>query len=315
MSRWRTQRIGSSDSRPASPFRRSRALLLCLLSLGFLLSLGLETAGVAAEAADGAPALSAEGGVEGEADPGLRADARARLERAIADYEAAQAETDREARIAGFQRAERGFASAIEGGSASAALYTNLGHAALQAGRPGDAVLAYRRALRLDPRASTARQNLAHVRARLPAWVPRPGDVEGAEDLLFAYRRVPAGLRSLSAAGCFALAAFAFVLSGRRRAGAWRGVALLSGAFWLILLASVWLDPGRTGPATAAVLTAEETPARVSDSTLAPLAFPEALPAGVEVERLELRGDFARIRLANGRDVWVRRSSVTPVGG
>jgi hypothetical protein len=63
------------------------------------------------------------------------------------------------------------------------------------------------------------------------------------------------------------------------------------------------------------VLTSDETPARVSDSALAPLAFPEPLPAGVEVERLEVRGDFARIRLANGRDVWVRSSSVTPVAG
>jgi hypothetical protein len=65
----------------------------------------------------------------------------------------------------------------------------------------------------------------------------------------------------------------------------------------------------------AAVLTAAETPARSSDSARAPLAFPDPLPQGVEVERLEVRGDFARVRLANGRDVWVRSSSVTPVEG
>src|SRR5690606_34729281 len=110
----------------------------------------------------------------GEAESPGDADARARLERAIADYEAAQAETDREARLAAFARAERGFASLIEDGTASAALYTNLGHAALQAGRRGEAVLAYRRALLLDPGATTPRQNLAHLRAQLPAWVPRP---------------------------------------------------------------------------------------------------------------------------------------------
>ena len=45
----------------------------------------------------------------------------------------------------------------------------------------------------------------------------------------------------------------------------------------------------------------------------AALAFPDPLPQGVEVERLEVRGDFARVRLANGRDVWVRGSSVTPI--
>lgn len=251
----------------------------------------------------------------GEAESPGDADARARLERAIADYEAAQAETDREARLAAFARAERGFASLIEDGTASAALYTNLGHAALQAGRRGEAVLAYRRALLLDPGATTPRQNLAHLRAQLPAWVPRPSSSEGGQDLLFAYRRLSAGLRSLAAAGCFALAALAlaFGLSGRGRTGAWRGLALAAGALWLVLLASVLLDRGRTGTATAAVLTADETPARVSDSALAALALPESLPGGVEVERLELRGEFARIRLANGRDVWVRRSAVTPI--
>ena len=46
---------------------------------------------------------------------------------------------------------------------------------------------------------------------------------------------------------------------------------------------------------------------------LARLAFPDPLPQGVEALRLETRGDFARIRLANGRDVWVRNGSLTPV--
>ncbi|MFO0687997.1 MAG: BatD family protein [Myxococcota bacterium] len=248
---------------------------------------------------------------EGDAPAAPATDARARLERAVADYEAAQAEADRDARLAGFQRALQGFASLIDEGARSPALYTNLGNAALQAGRAGQAVLAYRRALRLDPTVATARQNLAHVRSRLPGWVPRPGSSE-SDGALQAYRRIAAPTRALAAAGCFAAAALAFVLAGRRPTGAWRGLAIALGLAWLGLLASVVAD-ARGAAGQPGVLTTEETVARSSDSALAALAFPDPLPQGVEVERLEVRGDFARVRLANGRDVWVRGSSVTPI--
>ena len=240
-------------------------------------------------------------------------DVRARLERALADYEQAQAEADRDARSAGFHRAEQGFAALIAEGLETPSLYTNLGNAALQASNLGEAVLAYRRALNLDPGATTARQNLAHIRSLLPAWVPRPTGSEGADSLLV-YRRVPASTRSLVAAGCFALAALFYAVGQRRTNGPWRGFAFGIGLAWIGLVASVVLDDsGQAGE--AAVLTADETPARSSDSAMAALAFPDPLPQGVEVERLEIRGEFARIRLANGRDVWVRSSSVTPVAG
>lgn len=244
--------------------------------------------------------------------PAAESDAAVRLERALADYATAQAEMDRDARIAGFQRAARGFAALVDEGAASPALFTNLGNAALQAGHVGQAVLAYHRALRLDPDDATARQNLAHVRSLLPAWVPRPSGRESGA-ALFVDRRIPLPTRWLAGAGCFAIAALALVLAGRRRSGAWRGLGIVSGLAWLALVASVVLE-GRATTARIAVLVAEETPARTADSMLAPLALPEPLPAGVEVERLEERGDFARVRLANGRDVWVRSSSVAVVG-
>ena len=63
-----------------------------------------------------------------------------------------------------------------------------------------------------------------------------------------------------------------------------------------------------------ALYAAGERP-QMDDSALAPLAFPDPLPAGVEVRLLEARDDWARVRLANGRDVWVRASSVTAVEG
>lgn len=233
------------------------------------------------------------------------------LEQALLNYAEALAEPDRDERIAVFARAEYGFASVVSHGSKNAALYTNLGNAALQAEHIGQAVLAYHRALRLDPEAEAAHQNLVHLRTLLPTWVPHPTSTSGIEPLFF-YRRISQGQRSHLAAACFAFAAASLAISVRRREGAWRGLAILGGVAWALILSSVVFDSAE-GNRVVAVVTADETYARSADSRLAALAYPDPLPAGAEVELLEERTAWARVRLANGRDVWVRTSSVTLV--
>ena len=256
----------------------------------------------------GGPAWSQGAGEQG----GLAASStEAQLERALADYAMALAETDRDVRLAGFSRAEQGFAAVVREGVETPALLTNLGNAAFQAAHPGRAVLAYRRALALDPNAVVPRQNLAHFRSLLPSWVPTPSEAEGAQSLLF-YRAIPLSMRSGLAAGAFALGAGAFVLAVRRKEGAWRGLGYFAWVVWALLLASVLLD-GREAQRDFAVISVAETPARSADSALAPLSLPDPLPAGVEVERLEKRAEWSRVRLANGRDVWVRNSAVTSI--
>ena len=58
---------------------------------------------------------------------------------------------------------------------------------------------------------------------------------------------------------------------------------------------------------------AEETLARASDSSNAPARFTEPLPGGTEVEVIEIRDRWVRIRLANDREAWVSRGSLTMV--
>ena len=233
------------------------------------------------------------------------------LEQALTVYAQALEDPNRDSRIAKFAHAEFGFSKLLESGAWNAALLTNLGNAALQAEHRGEAVLAYRRALLLDPEASAAIQNLAHVRGLLPSWVPRPDSSEGLQALFF-YRKIPVVQRANLAAGFFVFAAVSLAVSNRRRDGAWRGLALMGGLAWALLLASVLLDQDpRRG--RGAVVTAEETLARSADSRLAALALPEPLPAGAEVEILEHRAEWTRIRLHNGREVWVRGSRVTRI--
>ncbi len=240
-------------------------------------------------------------------------DREARLREALEHYAGALTESGRDARLAGFSRAEQGFASLVADGVRTAGLFTNLGNAALQAQHPGQAVLAYHRALRMAPDATAARQNLSHLRTRLPSWVPRPDSSEGAQALLF-FRQIGPEMRSQIAAICFAAMAACVALAIRRRESAFRGLAILFGLGFTSALGSLVYD-GVAGEDNLAVLVADEVLARSADSSLAPLALPDPLPAGVEVDLLEERAEWTRIRLANGRDVWVRSSTVERVAG
>ena len=61
------------------------------------------------------------------------------------------------------------------------------------------------------------------------------------------------------------------------------------------------------------VLVADETVARAADSALAPQTLPAPLPGGVEVQILERRSSWLRIRLASGRDAWIPESAAAEI--
>lgn len=233
------------------------------------------------------------------------------LDRALEDYASALAEPEREARRDGFVRAYLGFSALFEDGVTTAPLLTNLGNAALQAGRMGEAVLAYRRAIDVDPGAGKARQNLDHLRRQLPGGVPRPGPAEGASPPILERVFSPV-IWSAIAALSFVVFAAALAVSVRWQEGAWRGVALLAAVVWAVIVGSFVYDSVAI-ESEWAVVTADEAMARSADSALAPLAWPDPLPAGVEVRLVESREGWTRVRLSNGRDVWLRESNLTRV--
>jgi tetratricopeptide (TPR) repeat protein len=234
------------------------------------------------------------------------------LDEAIATYSAAMNSEERSLRLGAFRRSENLFARAVENGAQNAEIYTNLGNAALQGERLGHAVLAYRRALLLDPDHARALQNLEHARSLLPPWVPHPQRGGALGSFFFWHRTLSRDERQLSAALCFALAALLAALSIRFGSPTPRNVAILPALAWCVLLASLAFDPASQEKG-AAVITADEVVARAADSAFAPRLFPAPLPGGVEVRVSERRAPWMRIRLANGRDVWITESSITPV--
>ena len=234
------------------------------------------------------------------------------LTEAVATYTSALDTEERDARLAAFRRAAGLFQSVADAGVRNADLYTNLGNAFLQAESLGNAVLAYRRALLLDPDHPRALQNLDHARSLLATWVPRPRAGGLLDTFFFWHRTLSRPARRAAAAFCFAAAALLLAASILWRQTALRSVALLPALAWVGLLASIWLDPASQADREA-VVTSDETVARAADSALAPSAFPEPLPGGVEMRVLEERPPWLRVRLANGRDAWVAQSSVATV--
>ena len=256
------------------------------------------------------------------AGPVAAASAEQLLEEAVLEYRAALDAADRDARLERFRRAELLFSRLVGGpdddprdptdGIRNADLYTNLGNAALQAERLGPAVLAFRRALALDPDHRRASQNLEHARRLLPEWVPRP-QTGGILDTFFVWSRALArGERSALAALLFVLTAILVAVAIRWRRTLFRNLALIPAAGWLVLVGSLLIDPGRAGRDEAVVMV-PETIARAADSARAPARFNHPLPGGAEVRIIETRDRWSHIRLANGRDAWVQSSSLAPV--
>jgi len=234
------------------------------------------------------------------------------IDEGITAYAKAQSITDRDARIAAFSRAERFFEQAARSGNASAALYANTGIAALQAERIGPAVLAFRRALAIDPDHTRSQRNLTHARSLLPTWVPKSG-AEGVLDTFFLWHRIlSASERAAAGAVCFLLATLAFAVAIRWPNRLARGAGMVFAATWLGLIASLALE-SYADQGDHAVITVDETVARASDSANAPARFSEPLPGGTEVVVTERRTPWARIRFANGREAWVNGQSLTLV--
>jgi tetratricopeptide (TPR) repeat protein len=231
------------------------------------------------------------------------------LDQALTAYRSAQETSSAADRPAAFARAERLFAAAAAEGPASADLWTNVGTAALQAEHIGAAILAYRRALVLDPDNRHAQQNLVHARTLLPAWVPRPEGGGFLDSFLAWQHAMSAGERRGAAALSFFVAAAMLGASLAGGSGALRLFAFVPLAVWGLLTASTVAAASERG----GVIANAETVARAADSRNAPARFAEALPAGTEVTVAETRGEWARVVLADGRDAWVTAAAVDPV--
>jgi hypothetical protein len=197
-------------------------------------------------------------------------------------------------------------------GVRSAALYANLGNAAVLADRWPEAIWAYHTGLKLEPDGQAMRAHLAFARAKViypPAGQGRP-DADSWPDWL---RRPKIDNLAWVLAAVYGLTWFtagcAFLLR-RRQFFVFAGISI---AFTVVLGVALWheLRQADIDRKTPLVVLVENTPfQRGNDSSYPQHPAVPLLPRGLEARQQHRRGNWLQIRLATGELGWVHAANV-----
>lgn len=247
-----------------------------------------------------------------------------------------------------FAEAAALYDAAADGGAIrNTDLDTNIGNARLLAGDSARAIGAFRRALALEPGHEGAARGLAAARraAGTESLAPRsiipgsflyptaptsPGPVAAASPTqsrfspraLFAagadaLERVNARVRpgTLRAVAIFTYTlAFAAAIArtvGVHRVPRWAPAAVLGVSF--LIASPLMIRAWRAWDVVDAVVVGADIVARQGPAELYDPAFKEPLRPGLEVRIREVRGDWARVLIADSREAWMRTSGIEPI--
>ncbi len=234
----------------------------------------------------------------------------AQLKDARESYQKALSSEDADERRRAFKKAYKLLSSVSETKVDRPELLTDLGNAALGSGEFGAAMLAFRRTLALDSTHKRAKRNVSWLREQHPSWYPRAESETPVEAFFFWHTRMNSAQKHLVGAVAFALAFLLlsfWVASGSRLAGRIAAAFLF---FWAAMLVSLIADPNLS---THAVVTTDGATLHAADSFGAPKAFPNPLPAGAELEVVEVRGTWSKVSLPDGQTGWIPANMFTRV--
>ena len=200
-----------------------------------------------------------------------------------------------------------------KGGVRNGKLYYNIGNAYFRMGDLGRAILYYRRAERLIPDDPNLRQNLHTARRQRRDKIEVPERTRVLHTLFFWHYDFSTQIRLTLFTVCFALVWVCAIARrfSRKALLAWGIVlsAVLAAMLFGSLLVEELHDRGHVG----GVVLAPEVVARKGDSETYQASFEEPLHAGSEFERLERRGDWLHVALADGRRCWLPAKAVALV--
>lgn len=213
---------------------------------------------------------------------------------------------------AAFARSAKLYEQLEADGYHNAALYRNLGNAALLADDLPHAVFAYRRGLRLTPNDLELRRSLAYAREQVtypaqglfgrpptehrPPWLPR----------------LPV-LTPWLAFGFYCVGCLAVMVGRMLRRGPWLTVAGFSfGLAVLLVMGLTWegWESQQEDNRPLVVVAQDGLLLRRGNGNAYPARYPTPLNKGVEARRLFERGDWLQIELSGGETGWVPRSAV-----
>lgn len=199
-----------------------------------------------------------------------------------------------------------------EHGRATAAVFANAGNAALLLERDAEAILAFRRALRIDPTDRVAIAGLEAGRARVGTVVPRSTAASAVELGLVWRRWISGGTLAAAALVCWTLVWMNVGVRSLGHVGGLRRTPLLiaGGVCAAAALAEqVFVHNTETGVVTVEVASYQGPSAAVFEPT-----FDAPLPAGTEFTRREVRDGWWHVRLADGTDTWIPSNTADLVG-
>jgi hypothetical protein len=172
-------------------------------------------------------------------------------------------------------------------------------------------VLAYRRALDLDPGLERARLNLAWVRAQQPSWAPARDDGGAIDTLLFWHRRMTTPQKHILAAIAYAALILLLIpIGARARPALRRRLSLIPAVMALAMWGSLAGERDTSGDA---VVISDGVVLRAADNPGAPAVLAEPVPAGAEAIIIEERESWDRLALASGTTGWLPSGALTRV--
>lgn len=203
-----------------------------------------------------------------------------------------------------WNEAERGYEQVLTQRGSSAPTLFNLANAQFRQGKLGQAILSYERARWLAPNDPDITANLELARSKAGVAAQRQPGLERLAQTM-----------SWTAWSCLATAMVLGIMAAllfrellpRARAGL-SGSALLCA---LVLLFSISALAVRWPELHCAIVTAPQTPARVSPVTVVQPLF--ALRAGESVILKRIHGQFALIANGQGQEGWVPRDAVAQI--
>lgn len=194
----------------------------------------------------------------------------------------------------------------VDSGVVNGKLYYNLGNAHLRLGRIGKAIIAYRRAQRLNPTDGRVVANLRSARNLSATHIEASAESVLIRKLFFWHFDTSIKGRAV-AAEVFIGAAWLALIVGlfvrRRWLGSLGGTAMVLGVVLIVSVAVQWR--AETSSPEGVLIANEVVVRKGNDESYQP-QFNEPLSQGVEFRVLESRSEWYRIRLANGKEGWIR---------
>ena len=211
-----------------------------------------------------------------------------------------------------LSEAIEGYESLIEDhGITNPKLYYNLGNAYMMEGNVGRAIVAYRRALRLDPEDENLRANLVYARSRVETSFPADEASRVFKALVGWQNAIPIRGRLAAFVAMFAIGWIVGLVrltaSGRRVMPRWAMVVAL--VLSIAPAVSLAITARQRVIAQGVVVASSATGRKGPDPSYEP-SFTRALSGGVEFRLLESRPGWVYVRLPDGRATWLTRDSV-----